>query len=305
MPPGSLVVVGSTNMDIGIRIPHLPKRGQTVVGSELTKNLGGKGANQAIAAARAGAKVSFLTGLGNDDFAGECKKLLKQENIDLRFAVSFPEVPSGMAMIMLSEGGENMIAVAAGSNGHLQPKHLHELTAVLKRSGVALTQLEVPLAVVGCLAGLCRQVGAKLILNPAPCPPKGLSSDLLEKVNYLTPNRGEFAQLAGCDILSDAGKRWVMRWLSKPGHDALIVTMGKSGAVVWERGADKPKQIHGLKVNAVDTVGAGDCFNGYLAANLAQGKSLLDACQIANHAAAISVTRRGILTAIPTVAEVT
>jgi len=286
-----VVIVGSSNTDLTIQCPVLPGRGETVLGSDLYQAGGGKGANQAVAAARAGAQVAFVGAVGDDDFGRAAVESLAGEGIDVKRVRTMRGVASGVALIFVErKTGENLIGVAAGANGALTPADVDRAGPAIRRADVLLMQLEVPLPAVRRAAEIARKADVPVILNPAPMPAKPLPKTLLKCVDYLVPNEVELKAVGGPDALFRLGVK------------GLIVTLGAKGArVVTPGGATA---VPAVKVRPVDTVGAGDCFCGCLAVGIAEGLALDAAARLACAAAAVSVTRRGAQPSMPTRREV-
>jgi ribokinase len=293
-----ILVIGSTNTDMVVQVPSLPAAGATVLGGAFTVTPGGKGANQAVAAARAGGDVTFITAVGDDDFGRARVEEFAGEGIDTRFIAVLPDVPSGVALIMVDARGENLIAVAPGANGLLDVPRLQTAEAAFDGAGLLILQLEIPLDTAIRAAEIAHARGMTVLLNPAPMPADGLPDALLCAVDILTPNAGELAALApDAPTLADAAAGVLAR-----GPRALVVTRGAQGATVFTAGDafDVPAAV----VTAVDTVGAGDCFSATLGVALAEGRSLREAVCFAIAAAGISVTRPGAQAAMPTRAEI-
>jgi len=292
-------VVGSTNADMTVRVPRLPAPGETVSGGDFRVSGGGKGANQAVAAARAGASVVFVTALGTDDIGDRALDGLAAEGIDLRFVRRVPDAPSGIALILVDDAGENVIAVAAGANAALRPEDVAQIEATVEPGDAVLVQLEIPEQTVEAAASLARRRGARLILNPAPA--RSLSGSLLAAVSVLTPNEHEAAALAdlGADVVDPARMAAALRDRGVPD---VLVTLGAAGVLV--SGAAGSLRIPAFAVDAVDTTAAGDVFNGALAVALIEGRSLADAARFASAAAAISVTRPGARASAPHRSEI-
>jgi ribokinase len=289
-----VVVVGSSNTDLVLTCGRLPNPGETVLGGEFRQFAGGKGANQAVAAARAGARVTFVGACGDDAYGRDARAALRREGIDLRH-FGTKAAASGVALIIL--GGkkrENLIGVAHSANDLLSAGDVEAAAAEIARAGVVVCQLEVPVNAVSAAARLASEHQVPFILNPAPAG--RLPRELLRAVSVLTPNEHEARSLAGCDDVLEAGKR-----LRKRGCDAVVITVGEAGALIVDGGSIR--EVRAPKVRVVDTVGAGDCFNGYLAAAIARGDSIDAAVHQAVAAASISVTRRGAQAGIPVAAE--
>jgi ribokinase len=296
-----VVVVGSTNTDMTVRVPRLPVPGETVSGGDFRVTGGGKGANQAVAAARAGGHVVFVTALGTDDIGDRALDSLTAEGLDLRHVHRVAGVPSGIALILVDDAGENVIAVAAGANAALRPEHVESIAAVVEPGDAMLVQLEIPPATVAATAQLARRRGARLILNPAPA--RRLDAAVLRAVSLVTPNEHEAAQLADVDTLGDAaGPARAAAVLHDRGVHDVLITLGAAGVYVSSGGV--AARLPAFAVDAVDTTAAGDVFNGALAVALIEGQSLLDAARFGSAAAAISVTRPGARESAPHRAEI-
>lgn len=295
-----VVVLGSSNTDMTVRLPRLPGRGETVLGGKFVSGPGGKGANQAVAARRAGGEVLFLTAVGDDSFGREALDHYRREQIDVTLARVLPNESSGIALILVEEGGENSIGVAPGANAKLTPDDVDGLPdAVFEPKSVLLASLEVPIETVVRGLQRARRAGMLTILNPAPAHPLTTAGgeEALAAIDVLTPNQSELATLAGLPCESDAETLEAARALQRRwGVRAVVVTLGPRGALVVEGEA---RHVAPRPVDAVDTVGAGDAFNGALAVALAEGRPLLEAAAWANAAAALSVTRRGAQAGLP------
>ncbi|MEO5823238.1 MAG: ribokinase [Vicinamibacteraceae bacterium] len=295
-----VVVVGSTNTDMTVRVSRLPSPGETVTGGDFRVTGGGKGANQAVAAARAGAPVVFVTALGTDDIGDRAVANLAAEGIDVRFVRRIPGAASGIALILVDAAGENVIAVASGANAELQPGDLAALETIVEPGDVVLVQLEIALATVQAAATLARRRQARLILNPAPAQP--LPDALLATVGLLTPNEHEVAALTGLEGGAVGAWPTIARSLHDRGVPEVVITLGAAGAFV--SGPGGAAHLPAFAVDAVDTTAAGDVFNGALAVALIEGRSTIDAARFASAAAAISVTRHGARASAPHRAEI-
>lgn len=298
MNTAKVVVVGSSNTDMVVRLPQLPARGETVLGGDFIQAAGGKGANQAVAAARLGANVVFVARVGDDGLGREAVARFRAEGISVEAIRVDSDAASGVALIMVGGDGENMIAVASGANLRLTPGDVEAAAAHLSGS-ILLTQLEIPLESVARAVELAADAGARVILNPAPAQP--LPDELLARVSILTPNEGELAALSGREVSDEASARAAAESLLSKGVETVIVTMGAQGALVV--GRDESWKEPACRVRAVDTTAAGDSFNGALAWALASGRSLKEAVRLANRAASVSVTRMGAQPSLPTSAE--
>jgi ribokinase len=277
-----------------VRVPHLPAAGETVSGGDFRATGGGKGANQAVAAARAGAAVVFVTALGTDDIGDRAFDNLAAEGIDLRFVRRIPDAASGIALILVDDAGENVIAVAAGANAALRPEDVVAIETTVEAGDAVLVQLEIPQPAVEAAVAMAQRRGARLILNPAPARP--LSGTLLTAVSVLTPNEHEAAALAdlGASVVDPARMAAALR---DRGVADVLVTLGAAGVLVSS--AAGSLRVPAFAVDAVDTTAAGDVFNGALAVALIEGRALPDAARFATAAAAISVTRPGARASAP------
>lgn len=287
--PPSVLVVGSANTDMSIKIDRLPRAGETILGGEFVSVPGGKGANQAVSASRAGADVTFIGRIGCDAFGDSALAGLTTDGVNVNYIIRDQTSPSGVALILVGANGENSIAVAPGANGRLSPADLRQARQAFVGAGAVVLQLEIPLAAVEAAANLAAHAGARLILNPAPA--RVLSDRLLRRVSVLTPNQIETEVLTGIKLTDRLSTERAGAALLARGVQNAIITLGADGACVCGSGGSY--WIPGHKVKPLDTTAAGDVFNGALAAALAGGKSLVEAARFANAAAAISVTRMG------------
>jgi len=308
MPNSSVIVVGSINTDLVIRGPRLPAPGETVLGGEFYEAAGGKGANQAVAAARASpTPVTLLGAVGDDAFGREALARFQRENMVCDYLKTIAGVPSGVALILVDGSGQNLISVASGANACVVPADIDAIPdAAFVAARVFLTCLETPLATVVRGLRRAKEAGMLTILNPAPATREILAADVLSQVDVLTPNENEAAMLTGGPLgtgerASDASAEAAARKLQELGCRSVIVTLGADGCLVAGR---EITRIAGRVVEAVDATAAGDCFNGALAVALAEGRSLGDAAAWANVAASISVTRRGAQPSLPTRQEI-
>jgi ribokinase len=281
-----VTVIGSINMDLVTIASRVPSQGETILGEKFRLIPGGKGANQAVAAARLGAKVHMIGAVGTDAFGKELLHCLEREGVSVNNVKPVTDVETGVAVITISEG-DNRIIVVPGANHSLRPEDVEACEEVIASSDICLLQLEIPLPVVERAVALAKKHGVRVILNPAPAQPLPLS--LLEQVDILTPNEHE-RDIVFADI--DASR------FANP----FIVTEGARGVTIIKDG--QPTLIPGFSVPVVDTTGAGDTFNGALAVALSKGMSLEEACLFGNAAAALSVTKLGAQTGMPTEDEV-
>jgi ribokinase len=285
----SIVVVGSSNTDMIVRVERLPRPGETVLGGQFLSAAGGKGANQAVAASRAGGQVAFIGRVGCDSLGESALSGLAEAEVDVTHVVRDARAPSGAALIFVAKNGENSIAVAGGANERLSVADLKKAGSVLRGAKVILMQLETPLPTVTLAAKIAASTGAIAILNPAPA--RELSNRLLQTISILTPNKTEAELLAGVRINSIRHAENAARILQRRGARTVIITLGDQGAFV--AAPTGSQHIPGHRVKPVDTTGAGDVFNGALAVALANDDPLPAAVHFANAAAALSVTRLG------------
>lgn len=294
-----ILVIGSSNTDMIVKVPHIPAPGETVLGNDFFTVQGGKGANQAVAAARAGGNVTFVACIGNDAFGKKAKEAYEKEGINTSYVKTIDQAATGVALINVADSGENSISVAPGANSFLTPEDIAALENVISEADVVLMQLEVPMETIEKAIELANKHMVKVILNPAPA--QKLDKHLLEKITILTPNENEAELIVGGKS-GTSGAKQLTSDLHKMGISSVVLTLGEKGA--YFSSSDTQKEIAGIKVKAVDTTAAGDTFNGYLAVALASGKSMDDAIHIANKAAAISVTRLGAQPSIPLMEEI-
>jgi len=285
----SIVVVGSSNTDMIIRLARLPRAGETLLGGEFSTAAGGKGANQAVGAARAGGKVTFIARVGQDPLGDAAVAALRKDGIDVSSVARDPVAASGVALIFVAKHGENCIAVAGGANSTLSPRDVRKAAQAIRNAAVLVAQLETPLATVRAAVHAAAKSGVPVILNPAPARP--LPNALLKRVSIITPNETEAQLLTGIEVSDEAGAAKAANELRSRGVQTVIITLGVRGAYVAD--GDVQQRVPGFKVKAVDTTAAGDVFNGALAVALAEGRVILEAVRFANAAAALSVTRRG------------
>ena len=296
----SIIVVGSSNTDMIIKLDRIPRPGETILGGEFVTAAGGKGANQAVAAARAGGKVTLIARVGHDMFGEESIAGFRRAGINLNHIVRDAAAPSGVALIFVAKDGENSIAVASGANGRLSPADVKMAELAFASATTVLMQLETPLETVQATAELAAKAGIKFILNPAPARP--LPDKLLKLVSILTPNETEAELLTGIKVSDVRTAVQATDKLLARGVATVILTLGARGAFVAS--GEIRQLVPGFKVNPVDTTGAGDTFNGTLAVALGEGRALMDAVRFANAAAAISVTRLGAQPSTPTRQEI-
>ncbi len=292
-----IVVVGSSNTDLIIKVSEIPRPGETLLGGEFMTFPGGKGANQAVAAARAGGDVIFIASVGNDAYGEEAIKGYRLDNINTEDIKVCKGVPSGIAMITISAKGENAITVASGANAELRPADLEEAEEAFLEADYMLIQLETPLETVQKAVELCAEFNTLVILNPAPAA--DLSDEILKRVSILTPNETEAERLTGISVGDEPGAAAAADALHKRGIPTVIITMGAAGAWLSDRATGTRIMVPGFKVEVMDSTAAGDTFNGQLAVALSEGMKLEDAILTAHGAAALSVQKLGAQSSIP------
>ncbi len=298
----NIIVIGSSNTDMVVKTSHLPVPGETVLGGDFFMNAGGKGANQAVAAARYGNRVVFVAKTGNDLFGEQVRKSMKEDGIVTDYVFIDEEHPSGVALITIDQKAENCIVVAGGANMYLKPEDIDKAKDEILGGDVVLMQLETPIETVEYAAKMAAEAGVKVILNPAPAPAEPLSKELISNLFLITPNRSEASRLTGIEVTDLASAQRAALALYDMGAKNVIVTLGSEGSLVYD--GHMMMRVEAIKVEAVDTTAAGDTYNGVLASVIAEGKSLIDAVHEANIAGAISVTRMGAQPAAPTREEI-
>jgi ribokinase len=303
MRDSDILVVGSLNVDVIAFTPRFPAPGETLMGSRWTTANGGKGANQAVAAARLGGRVAMLGCVGQDAYGATLREALLRDAIDCDGILTDPETPTGVALITVSEqDSQNSIIVISGSNMRLTPDHIDAHRRLIARATIVVCQLEVPLATVTRVIETAAAMSKLVILNPAPpAAPGALSASLLSKVGILIPNESEAAALCGLPVTSVREAEIAAKELRSRGCRDVIVTLGERGVV--HAGADGIRHYPAHVAKAVDTTAAGDTFIGGLSAALSRGESLEAAIEFGQSAAAMAVGRVGAQTSIPTLAE--
>ncbi|MFH1264804.1 MAG: ribokinase [Planctomycetota bacterium] len=299
MRKARIVVVGSSNTDMVVKADRIPVPGETVTGGQFVMAAGGKGANQAVAAARLGAQVTFVAKLGQDMFGDQAIENYAKEGIVTNLILRDPENHTGVALIMVDQQGENLIAVASGANHALTPEDVERAADRIREADVVMLQLETPMETVEFTAQLAADAGVPVILDPAPAAP--LSEALLRRVTYLTPNESEAERLTGVPVRDEASARAAAEKLLAAGARHVIVTLGAKGALV--AGPGQATMVPGYAVKARDSTAAGDAFNGGLASALAKGLPLEEAVREASLVGALSVTRMGAQPSLPTADE--
>jgi ribokinase len=295
-----IVVVGSSNTDMVVRVPRIPRAGETLLGGEFLTAAGGKGANQAVGAARSGGKVALIARVGRDVFGDQAVAGLRRDGIDVSCVFRDKLTPSGVALIFVAKDGENSIAVAGGANEKLSPADVKRAARIIRSAALLVAQLETPLATVTAAVDVAAKAGVPVILNPAPARP--LPNSLLERISVLTPNETEAELLTGIKVTDAAGAAKACSKLRARGVRTVILTLGSRGAFLAD--ANGQRLVPGFKVKAVDSTAAGDIFNGALAVALAEGETVFDAVRFANAAAALSVARMGAQPSAPIRADI-
>jgi ribokinase len=291
----SILVIGSSNTDMVIKAPHLPAPGETILGGTFLMNPGGKGANQAVSAARLGGTVTFICKTGNDIFGKQSVQLFKEEGIDTAYIFEDPQQPSGVALITVDDNAENCIVVASGANAYLTAQDLILAIHCIEKATIILMQLEIPVETVIHAASVAAALDKIIILNPAPvCV---LNDELLKHISIITPNETEASMLTGIKVTDEVTAEQAARSLHRKGIATVIITLGSRGALVLHE--DICVVVPAPLVQAVDTTAAGDVFNGALAVALSENISMLAAVEFACKAAAISVTRLGAQASAP------
>lgn len=296
----SITIVGSFMTDLMSRTPRMPVPGETVCGGPFKMGPGGKGSNQAVAAARLGAKVQVIVRLGTDIFGDQALENLIKERVDTTYVIRDSKSHTGAALIAVDDTGENMIIIAPGVNNNLSVNDVKHAKEAIYNSDVLLTQLEIPLESVDAALRIAKSHNVNTILNPAPA--RKLIRDMLSQVDILTPNRTEAGMLTEINISDEATAKKAAYKLINEGVGAVVFTLGKEGTLIVT--TDKVQRIPGKKVKVVDTTGAGDAFNGGLAFALAKKEDLAEAVRFANYVAALSVTKIGTAPSMPTFQEV-
>ena len=295
-----IVVVGSFNMDLVIRAERRPQKGETLIGQEFGMFIGGKGSNQAIAAARLGAGVTMIGRLGTDLFGDTFLSEFAKEKIDTRFVVRDTEVGTGVASPVIDADGDNSIIIVPRANMRLSVEDVERMSGQIADADVLLLQLEVPIETSQRAAEIARANGAKVILNPAPA--RELPDSFLAQVDVLTPNEIETEFLSKVAVSDDEGAQRAAQVLLDKGISTTVLTLGERGALLLT--GDQSKLVPAYKVNVIDTTAAGDAFCGALATALATGETIEDSVAFANAAGALAVTVFGAAPSMPTAEQV-
>lgn len=300
LPRKKIVVVGSSNTDMIIKTPRIPRPGETVLGSEFFMAAGGKGANQAVAAARAGGDVVFIARVGDDMFGKNAVDGFIHDRINVEYVFRDKDTPSGMALIVVDEEGDNSIAVASGANIRLSIGDIERAKPAITSADILLLQLETHLETVKAALRMASSAGVRVILNPAPA--QSLSNDILRRISVLTPNETEAEVLTGFSVIKKSDVAKAAEALLSKGVQAVLITIGAQGVYV---ATSKEKEfVPAFKVKVVDTTAAGDAFNGALAVALAENVPIIDAVRFASAAGAIATTKMGAQPSLPSRAEI-
>lgn len=290
-----LTVLGSINADHVIQVPHFPQPGETLSGQNYHIVYGGKGANQAVAAARLGAKVDFIACIGEDKIGLEMKQAFQKDGINTDSIATIQSETTGIAMIQVADSGENSIVISAGANAHLTTYIVDKFKQKILDADALLMQLETPLDAIIYATKIAKQAGKHTVLNPAPA--KALPDELLAQLTMITPNETEAEVLTGVKVVDEQSAAQAAAVFHQKGVAIVLITLGAKGVFISHNALQKI--IPGFRVQAKDTTAAGDTFNGALVTALLEQKSLEEAIQFAHAAAAISVTRFGAQTSIP------
>ncbi|MDK1262779.1 ribokinase [Cronobacter sakazakii] len=292
---GQLVVLGSINADHILNLEAFPAPGETVTGSQYQVAFGGKGANQAVAAGRSGADIAFIACVGEDDIGERIRQQLSLDNIDVAPVSAVAGESTGVALIFVNGEGENVIGIHAGANAALTPERVNQQREKIANARALLMQLESPVESVIAAARIAHENQTTVILNPAPA--RALSDDLLALVDIITPNETEAEKLTGVKVVDDDSAAQAAAVLHQKGIETVIITLGSRG--VWLSVNGEGQRVPGFRVKAVDTIAAGDTFNGALMTALLEGTPMLEAIRFAHAAAAIAVTRPGAQPSVP------
>ncbi len=295
-----ITVVGSFSMDLTVTMSQFPKEGQTIIGKKMLKNPGGKGANQCIACARLGGDTEMIGMLGEDENGKIIRDLFINEGVEISHVLTTDKEPTTIALIEIDESGQNKIVVVPAANFVYSIEDLRAVKEVIAQTEIVVAQLEMRLDVVEELAKMCEELHVPMILNPAPAVQ--LSDDLLKRVTYLTPNETELSVIANHPVNNLEEIKQAAQLLLDRGVKHVIATLGDKGALLAD--ASGMKVIEGYSVQAIDTVAAGDSFNGALAKALVDGMSLEESIRLANAVGALTVTRQGAVPSLPTREEV-
>ena len=289
-----ICVIGSIGYDLTTYMYKFPKAGETIVGKKFIQNPGGKGDNQVIASARVGGDVTFIGAVGDDNYGELLKKNLEENNVKTHMKI-VPNMSSQIATILIDESGENRIVIVPGANNFVDKKQIDDNFDIIKECDIILMQLEIPMETVEYVVDKFYELNKIIILNPAPGAE--LSDNIIKKCTYLTPNENEIGLITKMPYDTINNIKSAAKCLFDKGAQNVLVTLGEKGAYLKNKNDDII--IPTLKVKALDTTGAGDCFNGVFAACLAMGKNAIEAIKYANVASSISVTRSGAVPSLP------
>ena len=287
-------------MDLTVTMNQFPKEGQTIIGKKMLKNPGGKGANQCIAAARLGGDTAMIGMVGNDENGTVIKKLFKDEGVDITHVLTTDEEATTIALIEIDETGQNKIVVVPAANFVYSVDDLNQVKDVLAETEIVVAQLEMRMDVMEELAKICEENHVPMILNPAPAAQ--LSDELLKRVTYLTPNETELSVIANHPVSTLDEIKNAAQILLDRGVKHVVATLGEKGALIADK--EGMRVIEGYPVKAIDTVAAGDSFNGAFAKALTDGKSIEEAVRLANAVGALTVTKHGAIPSLPSKEEV-
>jgi ribokinase len=306
--PPYVLIIGSSNMDLNIYSERFPDLGETITGGTFKQFLGGKGANQSVAAVRSGAKTVFIGKIGVDSFGDQMISSLTKEGINTDYIIRDPKEHSGVAFILINRSGDNKISVAPGANFKLSAEEIKLNADVIKNSYCLIVQMEIPMGTIKEVFEIASKGNVIKILNPAPLKPIPL--EILEKVDIIIPNEGELYHLYSFltnKELTEKGLQNVVKSskvLSSLGIKCVITTLGSRGSIIYIDPEDKVIEVPTPEVNTVDTVGAGDCFIGVFASFLSKGEKIINAVKFATIAASIAVTRKGAQNSMPYLNEI-
>ncbi|NHJ22519.1 MAG: ribokinase [Candidatus Lokiarchaeota archaeon] len=308
LPDPYTLIIGSSNMDLNIYSRRFPKPGETVTGGVFRQFLGGKGANQAVASVRSGSNTIFIGKIGMDTFGNDMVSQLNKEGVNIEYVIRDPLESSGVAFILIDEKGENMISVAPGANFKLSPEEVRDRSEIIRNAKCLVVQMEIPIETIEEIYKIASQGNVVKILNPAPLKP--ISPSILSKIDIIIPNEGELIQLHSLlkfkNLKGNDNEKIIQasKHISHLGVKTIITTLGKKGCVIYDAITDSITKVPAFEIPAVDTVGAGDCFNGVLASKICQGEELLTSVIYATAAASIAITRQGAQASMPYRSEI-
>ena len=295
-----ILIVGSSNTDITVRVRHLPSPGETVIGGDFIMGHGGKGANQAVAVSRLGGNAEFVCMVGNDLFGRNSMEQYKKEGISIANCFVSDKSHSGLALISVDDNAENSIVVASGTNADISIEHIEKIRPLIEESSILLLQLEIPVETVLAAAEIAYRAGVRVILNPAPA--RNLPEEIFKYLYLIIPNQTELSTMTGIKVTDIESARQGIAVLRDKGLDSVIVTMGSKGALVSNSGMET--FVEARKVEAIDTTAAGDTFCGGVCVGLAEGKDLEEAVRFATVASSLAVCKMGAQDSIPYRSEV-